>query len=343
MARQPSNGSNDASRSGAHSLLERYTDAALGADRPHAANLATEMLRDVGEPELVIRDLLAPSQVEVGKRWQEQLCSVGSEHAATFITESVLSSLSVGMEPPPDRGSIVMVCADGEWHGLPARLASELLMLQGWRVTFLGAATPTAHLRRYLADIDADAVGVSCTVASNLPGAARAARVARHLGFTVIAGGQGFGNTSLRAKAIGADGWVRTIDANFSLESIVWPRVAEPDEDGVWAHIIHDRVDLVRQAVGWIGEHHPSVMASPGSWMEHVINDLDEIVGFAAAAELCNDPSIVHGYRRWLESMLSASGLPNAVVNIGFDAISAVLEPMAPRAAAMLVHSGRRN
>jgi methanogenic corrinoid protein MtbC1 len=324
-------------------IVERYTDAALGGDRSYAAELAATVLRDLGEPEAVIRSLLMPSQVEVGQRWQERMCGVGHEHAATFITESVLASLSVGMEPPASRGSIVMVCADGEWHSLPARMATELLMLQGWKVTFLGPATPAEHLRSYLADINADAVGVSCTVASNLPGAARAVRVARHLGYTVLAGGSGFGSNSLRAKAVGADGWVRNIDDDFDIDRYVWQRVPEPDPDGDWARIEHDRLDLVRQAVRWISVHHPSVVANPGSWLEHVINDLDEMLRFAAAAELCHDPSILAAYRHWLTSAVVASGLPEATVQVGFDAVSAVLEPVAPRVASMMVGSSRRN
>jgi methanogenic corrinoid protein MtbC1 len=301
------------------------------------------MLRELGEPEQVIRGLLAPSQVEVGQRWQERVCGVGHEHAATFITESVLASLSVGMEPPSSRGSIVMVCADGEWHGLPARMAAELLMLQGWRVTFLGPATPAEHLRAYLADVDADAVGVSCTVAANLPGAARAVRVARRLGFTVVAGGRGFGNDSRRAKAVGADGWVKDIDDDFDLERCIWQRVPEPDHEGDWARIEHDRLDLVRQAVRWISSTHPGVIANPGSWLEHVIDDLDEILRFAAAAELCHDPTILMGYRRWLSTTVVASGLPEASVQVGFDACSAVLEPVAPKTAAILTAMFRRN
>jgi methanogenic corrinoid protein MtbC1 len=324
-------------------VIERYTDAAISGDRPNAAELASRMLRDLGEPEAVIRGLLVPSQVEVGNRWQERACGVGHEHAATFITESVLSSLSVGMEPQSSKGTLVMVCADGEWHSLPARMASELLMLQGWKVTFLGPATPAEHLRGYLADVDADAVGVSCTVAANLTGAARAVRVARHLGYTVVVGGAAFGNNSMRARAVGADGWVRDVADGFDLDRYVWPRVAEPDPDGDWARIDHDRLDLVRQAVRWISVNHPAVIANPGSWLEHVINDLDEIVRFAASAELCHDASILVAYRDWLTEVVTASGLPEGTVQVGFDAVSAVLEPIAPRVAAMLVAVSHRN
>jgi methanogenic corrinoid protein MtbC1 len=324
-------------------LLERYTNAALGGERSAAADLAARLLRSDESPDRIIRSLLAPSQVEVGQRWLERACSVGHEHAATFITESVLASLTVGMEPPLSKGRLVMACADGEWHGLPARMASELLILQGWHVTFLGPATPADHLRAYLADIEADAVGVSCSVPCNLPGAARTVRVARHLGFTVIVGGAAFGNNSLRARAIGADGWVSTIPEQFDLDDHVWRRVAEPSLDADWARIEAERLDIVRQAVRWLSEHHPAVIANPGSWLEHVISDLDEIVRYTAAAELCNDQTILSGYRNWLGSVLIAAGLPESAVTVGFDAVAAVLETTAPHAAAMVVNTAKKS
>jgi methanogenic corrinoid protein MtbC1 len=322
-------------------LLERYTNAAIVGDRPTAAELAARLLRDDSSAEAVIRELLAPSQVEIGRRWLERACSVGHEHTATFITESVLASLTVGLEPPLSKGRLVMVCADGEWHGLPARMAAELLMLQGWQVVFLGPATPTDHLRTYLADVEADAVAVSCSVAANLPGAARTVRVARHLGFTVVVGGRAFGTNSMRARAIGADGWLATVPDDFDLDRVVWKRVPEPSMDADWARIESERLDIVRHAVRWLSEHHPAVIANPGSWLEHIISDLDEIVRFTAAAELCNDPSILSGYRSWLAAMLASAGLPEAAVTVGFDAVAAVLETIAPHAAQMVVNTAR--
>ena len=79
----------------------------------------------------VVTQLIAPSQREVGERWLRAECSVGDEHAATFVTESVLSSLAVGLEAGRPAGTLVMVCAEGEWRGLPARMATELLIAGG--------------------------------------------------------------------------------------------------------------------------------------------------------------------------------------------------------------------
>lgn len=323
-------------------LIEHYTSAALAGDRLTAASIANGLMCGDVSAASVIAELLAPSQIDVGQRWLDRACGVGHEHAATFVTESVLSSLTVGLEPSTWRGTIVMVCAEGEWHSLPARMAAELLILQGWRVVFLGPATPAHHLRMYLADLDADAVAVSCSMASNLPGAARTVRIARHLGFTVVVGGAAFGTSARRARAIGADGWATTIDDDFDLDAVIWQRVPEPHPDGDWARIEHERLELTRQAMLWLSSNHPAVIADAGSWLEHVIEDLDEILRHAAAAVLCNDPGILHAHRQWLGSALRGSGLPDGAARVGFDAVAAALEPVAPAAAQMVADQARR-
>jgi methanogenic corrinoid protein MtbC1 len=317
-------------------VLDKYTSAALAGDRTGAAELAAGLVRAARTPEQLITRLLAPSQVDVGNRWLERMCSVGAEHTATFVTESILASITVGLEPLVPVGRIIMVCAEGEWHGLPARMASELLMLQGWRVTYLGPATPAAHLRAYLADAEADAVGVSCSITANLPGAARTVHVARQLGFTVLAGGQAFGNSSRRARAIGADGWAPAIDEHFDLDALVWPRGAEPDPDGEWALIDHDRLEVTRRAMRWLSSHGHDTWIDSSDWLEHVASDVEDVVRHASAALLCDDVTVLRDHRRWLGQLLAASGVPDEVATTSFRAVAAALADVSPSASRLV-------
>ena len=123
-------------------LLDEYTDAALRGDRAGAAELATDFAGREESCLRVVTQLLAPSQRDVGERWMHNECTVAEEHSATFVTESVLSSLVVGLEAQEPAGTVVMVCGEGEFHSLPARMATELLTAGGWRVIHLGAAMP---------------------------------------------------------------------------------------------------------------------------------------------------------------------------------------------------------
>ncbi|MCU0259426.1 MAG: cobalamin-dependent protein [Ilumatobacteraceae bacterium] len=308
--------------------LERYTAAALRGSRLDAADIAAEQLTsagDLGHPVDLIGRLLAPSQRLVGERWANQLCSVGEEHAATFVTESVLASLAVGFEPEPTHGTIVVACAEGEWHSLPARMAAELLICSGWRVIYLGPATPAAQLRSYLAGVDVDAVGISATITANLPGAARSVAVARKLGLPVVVGGRALGESDHRARALGADGWAADLADGLDLDDVLWDPGPRPALEGDWATIDRSRVSIVRDAIDWLGRHHSSVATAEGSWLAQVVDDLDDIVGVVAAAVLCADPSIVSEHRTWLSALVGAQRFPTAVADVGFDAVAAVV------------------
>lgn len=319
-------------------VLDKYTAAALAGDRTGAAELAAGLVRSAGSPEQLITRLLAPSQVDVGNRWLERSCSVGAEHTATFVTESILASVTVGLEPPVPIGRLIMVCAEGEWHGLPARMASELLMLQGWRVTYLGPATPAAHLRAYLADAEADAVGVSCSLAANLPGAARTVQVARQLGFTVLAGGQGFGGSSHRARAIGADGWTPTVDEDFDLDAVVWPRVPAPDAEGEWALVDHERDEITRRAMRLLGAHDRAGLDAQ-AWIEDVLSDVDDVVRHTSAALLCGEPGILHDHRRWVAQLAAASGVPDDVSTATFHAVADAMRSVSVDGSALVAEA----
>lgn len=317
-----------------HEVRARYLEAALLGDRPLAASIVASLLSDGHDPETLVSDLLQPVQLEVGERWQRQLLTVGHEHTVTCITEAILSSITVGFEPQPDRGHLVLSCAEGEYHSLAARMASELLILQGWRVTFLGTATPATHLRRYVDEIDADAVGISCSVAMNLPGAARSIAAARAAGHTVIVGGRGFGDDATRASRLGADGWVASLDAGLDLGEVLLPEVAEADDDGEWADLDQDRPVLVEAALAWLRRHRPRSVGALGA-LRHPREDLDETLRFTVASLLTGDPTVLSDYRSWLEDVHGHRVAPSAA-DLGFEALAAVCASGHPRAAAAL-------
>jgi len=150
--------------------VERYVGHLASADRAQAL----EMALTVGErvpPVQVITDLLGAAQIEVGRRWQANEWDVGREYAATSITDYVLAAVSRRWPVDTRAGpQIVVLCAEGESHALPARMQVELLRLHGWPVTMLGASLPAEYLESYLRRHRVLAAAVSCTLARSLPG-----------------------------------------------------------------------------------------------------------------------------------------------------------------------------
>ena len=226
---------------------------------------------------------------------------------------------------------MVMVCGETEMHSLPARMATELLTAEGWRVIHLGSAMPVAKLRYYLAEIDADLVGLSVSLATNLPGAARTVRAARQAGYSVICGGQAFDSSGTRARAIGAtDNRATWPSRSCSTRCSGANRPRRMDAD--WARLESQRVEIVRDALSWLGTGDFADRVRSATWLAQFTADLDDLVAAGAAAMLCGDQTIVDEQRTWLEQRLTALGTPVEVVQNSFDALGAVVDKRVPGA-----------
>lgn len=203
--------------------------AALGNGDTGLAYQLVLGLMDVGYPfPAIMEELLTSIQLESGRRWEVGDYSISEEHASTAAIETLISLLTGSFEQSVKEQLIVVVCAEGDTHTLPARMASALLVYEGFRTIFLGTSVPASDLHDYLARTKPDALVVSCTRPANLRGA-RACIVAGHdASVPVVVGGRAFGDGD-RAAALGADAHASTLTA---LSEIVgtWqpnPAVAE--------------------------------------------------------------------------------------------------------------------
>jgi methanogenic corrinoid protein MtbC1 len=312
--------------------VDRFVDALARRDRKAAVRQALGLL-EAGTPvQELVQGLLARSQVEVGRRWEANQWSVADEHAATAITDAVLGVLAWRMEAAEDQGHVVITCAEGEWHSLPARMAAEVLRLHGWQVTFLGASTPADHLRRFLAEVGGVGVVVSCSVPIFLGGAQRSVQAAQSEGLPVLVGGRGFGPDDLRARQLGADGWAPDpVAAAHLLGS--WRR--QPPAVGKRPAGMRDterleleaaRPELVEAAMSELFVRFPPLAGYSETQLARTREDLGYILQFVEAAMLTNDPRIfLDEFLPWLTRVLTSRGLPAGVVAIGLEALGVVL------------------
>jgi MerR family transcriptional regulator, light-induced transcriptional regulator len=129
-------------------LSRRFLDALLKADRGAALRVVIDegVKRGVGVARLVM-DVIRPAQHEIGQLWQMNKITVADEHVATAISQLALAQLYPYAERPAPTGRrILMACVEGEQHDMGARMAADLLDLDGHDVIFLGASVPTDHL-----------------------------------------------------------------------------------------------------------------------------------------------------------------------------------------------------
>jgi methanogenic corrinoid protein MtbC1 len=327
--------------------VERFVDALARRDRKAAAGQALGLL-EAGTPvQELVQGLLGAAQAEVGRRWEANQWSVADEHAATAITDAVLGALAWRIKAAEDQGHVVVTCAEGEWHSLPARMAAEVLRAHGWQVTFLGASTPADHLRRFVAEVGAVAVVVSCSVPIFLGGALRSVQAAQSEGIPVLVGGRAFGPDDTRAYRLGADGWApdpvaaaRLLDSWRQQRPAVGKRPAGM-RDAEPLELEAVRPDLVEAAMGELFLRFPPLAGYGEVQLARTREDLGYILQFLEAALLTDDPRIfLDEFLPWLTRVLTSRGLPAGVVTVGLEALGAVLDAF-PRSQ-QLIAQGRR-
>ena len=296
-----------------HGLL----DLIVARDREAVVGAVLDVARAEGLDAVI--GLLADVQREVGRRWQGQGWSVADEHAATALADLALAAAALRFPMgEPTLGSVVVTCAEEEWHVLPARMFAEQLRAYGWDVVFLGASTPADHLARYLARRPVVAVAVSCSVPVHLPGARRSVVAAHEVGVPVVAGGAAFGTTPARALAVGADAWATSIEqahrAASSWSGCSLP-LASPRDDREQVALAADRQAVVEDAMADLALHLPAMGAYSPRELKKTQEDLDYIIRFVEAAVLTADDTVVVEFVGWLVPLLSARGVsPNAVL-----------------------------
>ena len=159
-------------------LSRRFLDAQLAADRPGALRVVLNdgVQRGISVERLVM-DVIRPAQFQIGHLWQMNKISIADEHVATAISQFALAQLYPYAERQADTGKRIFVaCVEGELHDMGARMAADLLDLDGHDVTYLGANVPTDHLIRKVADGAPDLVVLSISMTFHLAALSEAVR-----------------------------------------------------------------------------------------------------------------------------------------------------------------------
>nr|MDT0658412.1 cobalamin-dependent protein [Micromonospora sp. DSM 115978] len=299
-----------------------YLDCLGRADPAGATRLALDLLDAGTSPTDVLVDLVAAAQREVGERWRVGRWSVAQEHAATHVSERVVSAVADRIRPADHRGRVVLACVEGEWHALAARIVAEVLRSDGWEVTFLGASVPPRQLVSYLHQTGPDAVLLSCLQASRLVRAARVIEGCRLAGVPVVAGGPGFGPDGRWATVVGAAAWGATArDAARLLAGRVFAATdvgaapgAGGDEHLTVLRRRHELVDLATRIAEPAEDEQDSVATEAG----HLVDAL-------AAAIRVGDPTLVTDFVRWQGGVLAARGTTPGLLDAVLVSWSTVL------------------
>jgi methanogenic corrinoid protein MtbC1 len=327
--------------------VDRFLDHVEHGEPHLAIELSVDLLEREGVASTVT-GFLAPAQREVGSRWHVGRYTVAQEHLFSAVVEDVLG-ISARYTPPSQEGehAVALVCAEGEWHSTPARMASLLLRQAGWRVHFFGASTPPDHLRATLAELGPQAVAVSCTLPLALPGAARIIEVAHSLGLPAVVGGGAFDPGGHRAAQLGADGCFA--DVEMAAQQLrAWldrPPVlaasAAPGEGTFQRGVLSVQRDgIVDDAYVELEGRLPIMTRFDDRQRHHTREDLGYLLSFADVALLVDDPNVLTDVVTWLADLLAARGLPPHVMDETLQALRSVLGTDLPVVEAWLELAG---
>jgi methanogenic corrinoid protein MtbC1 len=315
--------------------VETFLQRAVDGDARVATRLALDMLdRGVSGDDLIV-NLLGAAQHQVGERWFSNEWTVADEHIVSGVVQQALDAVASAVDPPPAQGLVVVACAEGDWHSLPAQMFAELLRSRGFNVTFLGASTPVEHTARLLSRQAPDALAISCNVPLYFGGVARLADAARDRGIPVLAGGRALGHCPARAIRLGADAWASGIDDAVSVLRS-WPHdkpsiefePSAPDR-GI-AELDLDAHQVAAEAFDALAAVYPSMSSYTGTQLTRTREDLAFITRFVAAASLVDDPTVLTDFLDWLMTLLAMRDVPPSAIYAGLSALAPIISRIHP-------------
>jgi methanogenic corrinoid protein MtbC1 len=315
--------------------------AGMGRPRP-GIDFALDLLEGGASVEELILDVLAPTQQRVGIRWERNECSVADEHATTAVVDGALGAIALHTPAPdPARGTVLVACAEGEHHTLPARMGAELLRHAGWEVSFLGGSLPASELQRYAALTEPDRVVISCTLALCLPGARRSLSAIAELGLPRLAAGAAFGADDSRALRLGASGWLGPL-ADLGARADLGPPVAAlaaPPPEALTLELA--AADLQESCMVSMAERMPQMATYSPAQLASTRVDVGYILRFLMIAIDLGEDRIFLGFTEWLSGLLDARGVPPVVLDRSLDIVGGIMATAGMCEAARLCSVGR--
>jgi MerR family transcriptional regulator, light-induced transcriptional regulator len=295
--------------------VQEITDLALAGEHQALRDRCVDAVAGGTAVADLVVDALGPAQVEVGERWLRNEISVADEHLATAGVDSALAALEVRLPAPGGGPRIVCVCAEGEWHAAAARMVALVLDASGLVPIFLGPSLGARDLAAFARSSRAEAVAISCATAAALPGAARCvAEVAAAHGPPVVVGGNA--TTAIDPALLGAPVVADPRQLAGALDSLPGPAPVALDHAAVAELDLHGRA-LVDATSTLLGDG-PVVREA-----------VDSLVGFARAATLLGDRTIVEHNQPWLDTYLRARNAGYAAADVAAAVVGvapAVLE-----------------
>jgi MerR family transcriptional regulator, light-induced transcriptional regulator len=157
--------------------------------------------------------LLAPAAQELGRMWDEDLCSFTDVTVAVGRMQRVLRALSPAfgheVDHPQNGRRVLLVPAPGEQHTFGLAIVAEFFRRAGWEVvgdSEARTADPAALVRSEWFDVIGISVGSDARLDWLKAGIGAIRNASRNRSIGVLVGGPSFAADMARVRDVGADG-----------------------------------------------------------------------------------------------------------------------------------------
>lgn len=188
-------------------VFDDYLKALVAGDRAGCQRLLQQLLDADTDLKSIYVDLFQASMYRIGELWERNVISVAVEHMATGITESLLPLVYGRLfgRRHVERSALI-ACVPSEYHQIGVHIIADFFELHGWNGHCLGANTPIDGLLEAIAEMRPDVVGLSASLAYNLPVLADMAEAVatRHPETAILFGGRAltFGQGEFAPEAL---------------------------------------------------------------------------------------------------------------------------------------------
>ena len=193
-------------------LVESYCRSLLKGDREKAWNILNDAMEDgVGILE-IFEHFFQASLRNVGLLWQTGRISVAKEHLFTSSTQNLMARIYPYIfVKPPSKSKVMAACVSGELHEMGIRMIADILELEGFDTTYLGANTPSDAIVSMLKESGAKILLLSATMTYHMERLQRLISLVRSDPDTervkILVGGRPFTVDESLWEKIGADGY----------------------------------------------------------------------------------------------------------------------------------------
>lgn len=199
-----------------HKLYEEFMEIIESENKEKSIEFAINKLT-TGEVDIktLYKEILEPSLNNIGCKINEDHLCIWREHVRTSIVRTIIECCypfiikerkQKSLEKTGKR--VIVICPDGEYHDIGARMVADIFTLSGFETIFIGSSTPKEEFISAIDFLTPQYIAMSVTNYYNLVSAKKTVDIIRNSTFLpikILVGGHAFYSNPETFKKFGAD------------------------------------------------------------------------------------------------------------------------------------------